>query len=176
MRFTPMKIAGAYAISLDRREDERGFFARAFCMKEFADHGLHWFYPQINMSVSDKCDTLRGLHYQEAPFAEAKLIRCVRGILWDVVLDLRPQSATFGQWQGMILDEYAREAIYVPEGCAHGFLTMDDNTEALYLVSHSYVAGAERGVRWNDPRFAIKWPDPPAVMSDKDRNWPDYAP
>src|SRR2546430_8935215 len=174
MRFVPTPLAGAVVIELDKREDERGFFARVFCEREFTDAGLDTHFVQINNSLSKDKGTLRGMHYQLGEAAEVKLVRCLRGALWDAILDLRPGSATFGQSFGAELSAENRRMIYVPRGCAHGFLTLEENTETLYLVSAFYDPGRERGVRWNDPRFAIRWPAPPLVISDKDAHQRDF--
>jgi len=176
MKFTPLALAGAHLIDLEKRGDDRGFFARFFCEKEFAQHGLITRFVQINNSLTSNKGTLRGMHYQLPPSAEVKVVRCLRGALYDVILDLRPHSATFGQWFGETLSAENRRMMYVPEGFAHGFLTLEPDTEALYLVSAPYAPEAERGIRYNDPKFAIQWPIPPAELSDKDKAWPDYDP
>jgi dTDP-4-dehydrorhamnose 3,5-epimerase len=176
MKFTPLPLAGAHLIDLEKRGDDRGFFARFFCEKEFAQHGLITRFVQINNSLTSKKGTLRGMHYQLPPSAEVKVVRCLRGALYDVILDLRPHSATFGQWFGETLSADNRRMMYVPEGFAHGFLTLEPDTEALYLVSAPYAPEAERGVRYNDPRFGIRWPITPDELSDKDKAWPDYDP
>ena len=174
MIFTQTPIPGAYLIDLEKRGDERGFFARAFCVQEFAAHGLVTHFVQVNNSLSAERGTLRGMHYQLAPRAETKLVRCIRGALFDVILDLRPGSPTFGRSFGAELTAENRRMMYVPKGFAHGFLTLADATEAFYFVDESYAPQAERGVRWNDPRFAIQWPFAPSVLSDKDRNQRDF--
>lgn len=169
-----MKLPGAYVIDLEPRGDDRGFFARAFCQKEFADAGLVTTFVQANTSASKHRGTLRGLHYQLAPMAETKMVRCLRGAIWDCALDLRPESPTYGQWDGVELTAENRKMIYVPKGFAHGFYTLTDDAEVFYLVDEFYSAELERGVRWNDPRFAIAWPGEPAVISDRDRAHPDF--
>lgn len=174
MTFTETPLRGAYVIDLEKRGDERGFFARAFCEREFADHGLATRFVQMNNSLSVKKGTLRGMHYQLAPKAETKLVRCLRGSLYDVILDLRPDSATFGRTFGAELTAENRRMLYVPKGFGHGFVTLVDDTEALYLVDEFYAPEQERGVRWNDPCFAIEWPVAPVVMSDKDRAYRDF--
>ena len=174
MIFHETPLAGAFVIELEKRGDDRGFFARAFCEREFAAHGLSTRFVQANDSLSAKRGTLRGLHYQLAPKAEAKLVRCLRGALLDVVLDLRPGSPTFGKSYGAELTADNRRMMYVPKGFAHGFLTLADDTEAFYLVDEFYGPEQERGVRWNDPAFAIAWPFEPAVVSDKDRAHRDF--
>jgi dTDP-4-dehydrorhamnose 3,5-epimerase len=176
MRFHSTPLAGAYVIELDKREDERGFFARLFCEREFAEAGLETRFVQINNSLSRDRFTLRGMHYQLGEAAEVKLVRCVNGALWDAILDLRSGSATFGQSFGAELSADNHHMMYVPRGFAHGFLTLTEDVEALYLVSAFYAPERERGVRWNDPRFAIRWPAKPRIISDKDRNQRDFNP
>jgi dTDP-4-dehydrorhamnose 3,5-epimerase len=176
MKFTPLPLGGAYLIDLEKRGDERGFFARFYCETEFAQHGLATRFVQINTSLTGKQGTLRGLHYQLPPAAEVKVVRCVRGALYDVILDLRPHSPTFGRSFGAELSAENRTMMYVPEGFAHGFVTLQPDTEAIYLVSAMYSPSAERGIRFDDPRFAIQWPVSPTELSDKDRQWPDYDP
>lgn len=176
MKFTQTPLAGAYLVDLEKRGDERGFFARFFCEKEFAAQGLETRFVQINNSLSAEAGTLRGMHYQQAPAAEVKLVRCLKGALWDAILDLRPNSSTFGQWFGAELSGENRRMMYVPRGFAHGFLTVQSDTEALYLVSAFYAPEAERGVRWNDPHFAIAWPAEPRVISEKDAGQRDFDP
>lgn len=174
MKFHPTTLQGAMLIDLERRGDERGFFARTFCEDEFAAHGLPTVFVQQNMSYSAAKGTLRGMHYQNAPHAEDKLIRCIRGAIVDIILDLRPGSATFGKWEAFELNEDNKRQLFVPKGFAHGFQAVSDHVEVSYLVSAKYAPGAEAGVRWNDPAFAIQWPLEPTEMSDKDRNWPDF--
>ncbi len=176
MQFHPTPLDGAYTIELDKRGDERGFFARFFCEKEFANAGVKNQFVQINNSLSADKGTLRGLHYQLAPKAEMKVVRCIRGSLWDVILDIRTDSKTFGQWFGRELSAENRTMMVVPEGFAHGFITLEDNTEALYLVTEFYAPECERGIRWNDPKFNIEWPIEPIAISDKDRESPDFDP
>ncbi|HTV88142.1 MAG TPA: dTDP-4-dehydrorhamnose 3,5-epimerase [Stellaceae bacterium] len=175
MRFTSTPLPGAYLIDLEPHGDERGFFARAFCRNEFAEHGLETGFVQINDSLSARRGTLRGMHYQLEPAAEVKLVRCVAGVLWDAIIDLRPQSPSFGRWFGAELSAENRRMMYVPRGFAHGFITLSDDVEAFYLVSAFYAPDRERGIRWNDPRFGIAWPIAPVVLSDKDRERPDFA-
>jgi dTDP-4-dehydrorhamnose 3,5-epimerase len=176
MIFTETPIPGAFLIDLEKRGDDRGFFARAFCEKEFAAHGLVTSFVQVNNSLTGQRGTLRGLHYQLSPRAETKLVRCIRGALHDVILDLRPGSPTFGQSFGAELSAGNRRMMYVPKGFAHGFVTLTDDAEAFYFVDEFYAPEQERGVRWNDPRFAISWPVTPSVLSDKDRAWRDFDP
>jgi dTDP-4-dehydrorhamnose 3,5-epimerase len=176
VQFRPTPVHGAYLIDLERRGDDRGFFARFFCEREFATAGLVSRFVQINNSLTGRRGTLRGMHYQLPPSAEVKVVRCLRGALFDVALDLRPDSPSFGRWFGAELTAENRSMMYVPEGCAHGFITLQDDTEALYLVSAFYGPDEERGVRFNDPRFAIAWPIEPAEVSAKDKGWPDFDP
>ena len=176
MIFTETPIPGAYLIDLEKRGDDRGFFARAFCEREFAAHRLATGFVQVNNSLSAQRGTLRGMHYQLAPKAETKLVRCIRGDLYDVILDLRPGSATFGQSFGAELTAETRRMMYVPKGFAHGFITLADDTEAFYFVDEFYAPELERGVRWDDPRFQLRWPIAPAVISDKDANQRDFDP
>jgi dTDP-4-dehydrorhamnose 3,5-epimerase len=163
-------------IDLDKREDERGFFARFFCAEEFSEHCLETSFVQINNSLSKDRGTLRGMHYQLEPAAEVKVLRVLQGSLWDVILDLRRGSATFGQWFGEELTADNRRMVYVPRGFAHGFVTLAADTEVLYLVSAPFTPELERGIRWDDARFGIGWPLEPVVISDKDRAHPDFDP
>ena len=177
MIFRETGVAGAWIIELEPRGDERGFFARAFCRREFLERGMNPEVVQCNLSLSAEVGTLRGMHFQLPPHEEAKLVRCTRGALWDVALDLRPDSASYLRWVGAELNAENRTMLYVPEGCAHGFQTLAPETEAFYQVSTSYAPEAERGVRWDDPAFRIGWPAAPArVVSEKDLSWPDYIP
>ncbi len=176
MIFTETPLKGAYVIDLEKRGDERGFFARVFCEKEFAAHGLVTRFVQVNNSLSAQKGTLRGMHYQLAPKAETKLVRCVRGALHDLILDLRLGSPTFGQSFGADLTAENRRMMYVPKGFAHGFITLEDATEALYLVDEFYGPEQERGVRFDDAKFSLRWPLAPVVVSDKDRAHRDFEP
>ena len=171
-RETPLK--GVWLVELEKRGDERGFFARQFCTEEFKAHGLDFSLVQANTSQSARRGTLRGMHFQVGSAAETKLVRCVRGSVWDCVLDLRPDSESFGAWFGAELSEENRTMMIVPKGCAHGFLTLVDDSEVLYLVDSPYSPKQERGVRWNDPRFQIDWPFSPEVLSERDSQHPDY--
>lgn len=169
-------LAGAYLIDLEKKGDERGFFARVFCTNEFEKHGLEKNFVQVNNSLSAKKGTLRGIHYQLSPKGETKLVRCIRGSLYDVIVDLREGSPTFGKWYGAELSAENRCMMYVPKGFGHAFLTLEDDTEALYMVSESYSQQHERGIRWDDARFSIAWPMKPSVLSDKDKSHPDFNP
>ena len=175
MIFNETPVSGAYVIDLEKKGDERGFFARAFCVNEFREHGLATDFVQINNSLSATEGTLRGMHYQLGEDAETKIVRCLSGALYDVVLDLREDSPTFGVSVGAELTPENRRMMYVPRGCAHGFITLAPDTEALYFVDAFYAPDAERGVRWDDPAFSIEWPREPVVLSEKDRNHPDWA-
>jgi dTDP-4-dehydrorhamnose 3,5-epimerase len=172
MRFLPQKIAGVFVVEAQPHRDERGHFTRIFCAEEFAKAGIVFSAPQINLSGNAKRHTLRGLHYQDAPFAEAKFVRAVRGRAFDVVVDLRKGSATENSWIGIELDSRAMNGVFVPEGCAHGFLTLEDDTEILYQMGRPYAEGHAQGVRWDDPAFAIAWPARPAVISPRDAGYP----
>ena len=176
MQFAPTPLKDAYLIDLDLLGDERGFFARLFCADEFAKHGLNPNFIQANNSLSKQKGTLRGLHYQLHPKAETKLVRCIKGSLYDVIVDLRQDSQTFGESFGAVLSAENRSMMYVPKGFAHGFLTLEDNTEVLYMVSEPYSKELERGIRWNDPCFNIEWPSVPLVISERDKSHPDFDP
>lgn len=174
MRFVETGLAGACLVELEKREDERGFFARQYCEREFAAHGLPSRFVQVNNSFSARKHTLRGLHYQRPPHGETKLVRCVRGSLLDVIIDLREDAETYMRHHAVTLSAANRTMLCVPQGFAHGCLTLEDDTEAYYFVDSFYAPGAEGGVRWNDPAFGIDWPAKPAVISAKDASWPDY--
>jgi dTDP-4-dehydrorhamnose 3,5-epimerase len=176
MIFNETPLAGVYLIDIEKLGDERGFFARAFCEREFAERGLVTRIVVANNSLSARKGTLRGMHYQLAPKAETKFVRCIRGALQDVVLDLRRDSSTFGQSFGAELTAENRRMMVVPKGFAHGFITLTDDTEAYYLVDEFYAPERERGIRWNDPKFAIQWPLEPVVISEKDQNYRDFDP
>lgn len=176
MIFEELELPGAHRIGLEPHGDERGFFARAFCAEEFASHGLENDVVQANVSVNRRRGTLRGLHFQLPPAAEVKMVRCVRGAIHDVILDLRPESPTFGDWLGVELDGEEREMLYVPRGFAHGFQTLTDDAEVFYMVTAPYTPEREGGVRHDDPRFAIDWPLEVTEISEKDRSWNDYTP
>ena len=176
MRFVETPLSGAFVIDLEKREDERGFFARVFCRDEFEGHDLPQTIVQINNSLAVEKGTLRGMHYQLSPHAETKLVRCIRGALYDVIVDLRQESETFGKHFGIELTSENRTMLCVPKGFAHGFITLQEHTEAFYLTDEFYSPTHERGIRWNDPGFGIEWPLEPAVISDKDRNHADFDP
>lgn len=173
MKFHKTPVEGARLIELEKRGDDRGFFARYFCENEFAAEGLETRFVQINNSLSSQKGTLRGLHYQLPPSAEVKVVRCVRGALWDVIVDLRPDSPTFKKWFAAELNAENRLMMYVPRGFAHAILTLTDDVEAIYLDSAFYGPKEERGVRWNDPAIGIDWPIVPVEISEKDNAWPD---
>ncbi|MGB9736934.1 MAG: dTDP-4-dehydrorhamnose 3,5-epimerase [Chloroflexus aggregans] len=172
MRFIPTELKDAHIIELEPREDNRGFFARVWSKDEFAEHGLVDRVVQMNLSYNRLAGTLRGMHFQHAPYAETKLVRCIRGAIYDVIIDLRPDSPTYKRWIGVTLTAANRLALYVPEGFAHGFQTLEDDTEVFYQVSQYYTPSAEGGVRFDDPAFSIKWPLPVTEMSEKDKRWP----
>jgi dTDP-4-dehydrorhamnose 3,5-epimerase len=176
MIFTEGSLQGPYIIDLEKHRDHRGFFARAFCRREFAEHGLARDMVQTNVSFSATRGTLRGMHYQRPPHEEAKLIRCTRGALYDVIVDVRPESDTYGEWMGVELSADTHRMFYVPEGFAHGFLTLADDTEVVYQVSAFYAPGAEQGLRYDDPALGIEWPASVEVISEKDRSWPSFEP
>jgi len=173
--FIKTKLTGVFIIEPEKSEDARGFFARAWCEREFARYGPSPRWVQCNISFNKKRGTLRGLHYQAAPCEEAKLIRCTRGEIYDVIVDLRRDSETFMQWLAVELTAENHKMVFIPTGCAHGFLTLDDNTEAFYQMAEFYAPEYARGVRWNDPAFGIQWPVEVRVISERDRNYPDFA-
>jgi dTDP-4-dehydrorhamnose 3,5-epimerase len=176
MQFNKTPLKGAYTIELEKRGDDRGFFARLFCEKEFGAIGLETHFVQINNSSSAKQGTLRGMHFQVPPAGEVKVVRCIKGSLFDVIVDLRPDSPTFKQWFGSELSAENRRMMYVPRGFAHGFITLTNDTEAFYLVSEFYALEQERGLRFNDPAIGIEWPIAPTEVSEKDKKWPDLDP
>ncbi|RTQ48968.1 dTDP-4-dehydrorhamnose 3,5-epimerase [Hymenobacter gummosus] len=173
MIFTETELAGAFIIDVDRMSDERGFFARSWCEDDFAAHGILTPPVQANLSSNPKRGTLRGMHYQLEPFGETKLVRCTRGAIYDVIVDVREESPTYGQWLGVELTADSFRMLYVPARFAHGFVTLQDNTDVCYQVSAKYAPGYERGIRWNDPAIGIEWPITPTLISDKDRKHPD---
>jgi dTDP-4-dehydrorhamnose 3,5-epimerase len=172
MRFTQIEIAGAKVIDPTPHEDDRGRFFRAWCTQEFAEQGINFAPVQANMGFSTRKGTVRGMHYQVAPALEAKLVRCTRGAMFDVVLDVRPDSKTYGKWYGVELAADNGRMLFLPEGCAHGYQTLEDRTEMYYMASHIYTPSSARGVRFDDPAFQIKWPLAVSVISEQDRNWP----
>jgi len=174
MRFYETQLSGLFEIHLEPKSDERGFFARSWCEKEFEKHGLNSRILQCNVSFNMRKGTLRGMHFQDEPHAEAKLIRCTRGAIYDVAIDLRCDSKTSKQWVGIELTAENRKMLYIPEGFAHGFLTLEDHTEIFYQMSEFYYPELARGVRWNDPTFNIRWPEEVAVISERDRTYPDF--
>ncbi len=177
MKFTPTKLAGVFVIEMERHHDERGWFARTWCAEEFQAHGLEPALFQCSSSFNVHRGTLRGMHFQSAPHEEAKVVRCTRGKAFDVALDLRVGSPTWGQWTAAELTPENGRSLYIPKGCAHGFQTLEDNTEIFYSIAHAYHPAAGRGVRWNDPRFAIDWPLPDSpILSPRDAGYPDYTP
>lgn len=172
MIFVPAPLAGAYVVDLKRLEDDRGFFARSFCRQEFVDNGLNPNVVQCNVSYNRQRGTLRGMHFQDAHHAEVKLIRCTQGVVWDVIIDLRDSSPTYKKWYGVELSGGSRRALYVPKGFAHGFQTLTEDAEVLYMMSEFYSPGSSRGVRWDDPAFAIDWPLANPTLSERDRAYP----
>ncbi len=174
MIFTPAKVQGAFRIELERRTDHRGYFARAWCQQEFAAHGLAPCIAQINVSHTMRQGALRGLHFQVPPFEEAKVVSCTRGAIYDVVVDLRPDSPTYLAWDAMELTAENRGMFYIPTGCAHGFQTLTADAEVLYFMSELYAPALGRGVRYDDPAFNIEWPLPVSELSEADRTWPAF--
>ncbi|KHL54350.1 dTDP-4-dehydrorhamnose 3,5-epimerase [Xanthomonas cannabis] len=174
MIFHPTPLAGAFVIAPEPRGDARGWFARVFCSDEMAQAGLASAFVQVNNSFNAEAGTLRGMHYQLPPAAEVKIVRCISGALWDAIVDLRPDSPTYLQWYGTELSADNRLALYVPRGFAHGFITLQPQTEALYFASAMYAPQAERGLRWDDARIGVRWPRVPQCVSDKDTGWPDF--
>lgn len=174
MIFSKTKLKGAFIIELEKLEDERGFFARSFCTREFEMHELNPRVVQCNLSFNKKKGTLRGLHFQKKPYEEAKLVRCTLGAIFDVIVDLRSSSETFKQWVSVELTAHNGKMLYVPEGFAHGFQTLEDNTEIFYQMSEFYNPQYASGVRWNDPIFNIQWPEGERLISEKDRQLPDF--
>jgi dTDP-4-dehydrorhamnose 3,5-epimerase len=174
MIFQEAALGGVFEISLERNFDKRGFFARSWCRQEFEQYGLNSHLVQCSISFNSKKGTLRGMHYQVGGYEEAKLVRCTKGSIYDVAIDMRPHSTTFKQWTGTELTATNHRALYIPEGCAHGFLTLEDETEVFYQISESYHPESARGVRWNDPAFRIVWPVAVEVISDRDQIYPDF--
>ena len=176
MIFTEIKLKGAFIIQPEKLEDERGFFARTWCKRELEAHGANPNLVQCNISFNKKRGTLRGMHYQVAPHEEAKLVRCTMGGIYDVIIDLRPDSQTCKQWISVELTAENRKMIYIPEGFAHGSITIEDDTEVFYQMSEFYTPECAKGVRWNDPAFGITWPIDIAILSERDRQYPDFLP
>ena len=176
MKIVPTELPEAKLVELERIEDERGFFARSFCARDFQAEGLDPCVAQCNVSYNRRRGTLRGMHFQRAPYAEAKLVRCTRGGIYDVIVDLRPDSPSFRRWLAVELTDENRRALYVPPGFAHGFQTLADDCEVFYQMSEFYVPDAATGVRWNDPAFAIAWPIANPILSPRDAAYPDFVP
>lgn len=175
MIFTETALEGAFIVDPQLLEDARGFFARTWCQREFALRGLNPRLVQCSISYSARSGTLRGLHYQIKPFEEAKLVRCIAGAIYDVIIDLRPGSSSYMQWLAVELTAGSRRMIYVPEGCAHGFQTLRNDTEVLYQMSEFHEPGCARGIRWDDPAFGVDWPAADRIISEQDRGYPDFA-
>jgi dTDP-4-dehydrorhamnose 3,5-epimerase len=175
MKFTQTILEGAYIIEAEKMMDDRGFFARSWCQRELAAHGLASRIAQASISFNKSKGTLRGLHYQSAPHEEAKFVRCTRGAIYDVIIDLRAHSPTFKAWVGVELTADSYHILYVPKGFAHGCQTLEDNTEIQYEISEFYTPAAVRGVRYDDPAFGISWPLPVSAITDKDMSWPNFA-
>lgn len=176
MKFTETKLQGAFVLGLEQRTDNRGFFSRTFCQQEFAAHGLNPNVAQCNLSFNEKAGTIRGLHYQTPPATEAKLFRCIKGAIFDVIVDMRPESPTYLQHFGIELSADNHLALYVPEMFAHGYQALKDGTKVLYQVSEFYTPGVEKGLRFDDPALAIEWPMAATVISEKDQTWPLLTP
>ena len=174
MKFTETKLKGAYVIEVEPIEDERGFFARSWCQKEFAELGLTYNLVQCNISFNRKSGTLRGMHYQAKPYQEAKLVRCTSGAIYDVIIDICPESPTFKQWVAVYLTHDNHKILYIPEGMAHGFQTLVDDTEVFYQMSEFYEPESARGIRWNDTAFAIQWMSNNPIISDRDRGYENF--
>jgi len=174
--FTPTPLAGAWIVDIERREDARGFFARTWCRREFEAQGLDAGLVQCSMSRNLRRGTLRGMHWQAAPHGEVKLVRCSRGAIWDVIIDLRAGSPTHARHFAAELTAENGRALYIPAGFAHGFVTLADDTDVVYQMSEFYEPGSGRGVRWNDPAFGIRWPIADPILHERDAGWPDYAP
>lgn len=174
MIFHGLEIPGAYLLEPERKEDKRGFFARTYCRRELEERGLDPTVVQCNISVNKERGTVRGMHWQAEPYPEVRLVRCTRGAVHDVILDLRPESPTFKEHYAVELDDENRLSLYIPAGCAHGFQTLTDGAEVFYQMSEFYYPELARGVRWNDPAFKITWPLEVSVISDKDLSFPDF--
>jgi len=174
MIFIETKLKGAFVIEPEKLRDERGFFARTWCKREFEAHGLNSNLVQCNISFNIKRGTIRGMHFQAKPFEEAKLVRCTKGAIWDVIIDLQADSSTFKEWFAVELTAENHKMLYIPESFAHGFQTLENTTEVFYQMSEYYSPECSRGVRWNDPVFSIEWPEVEIIISDKDRQHPDF--
>lgn len=174
MIFTEIPLKGAYLVQPELLIDERGFFARSWCAREFGAHGLDTRIVQCNISYNEHHGTLRGMHYQAKPYAEDKLVRCTRGAIYDVIIDLRIESESFGKHFGITLSAENKSMLQIPKGFVHGFLTLEDNTEVFYQISEYYTPEWARGIRWNDPSFGIEWPEEVRIISDRDRSYPDF--
>jgi dTDP-4-dehydrorhamnose 3,5-epimerase len=175
VKFEETPLSGVYVITPDKFPDERGFFARTFCEADFEKHGIAFHTIQCNASFNRSRGTLRGMHYQLAPYGEVKLVRCTAGKVYDVVVDLRPESSTYCQWYGLELSSEEHNALLIPEGLAHGYLSLTENTEVFYQMASYYAPDSARGVRWDDPAFGIDWPFTPVVMAERDAQWTDYS-
>ena len=176
MIFTETNVKGCFMIEPDRFDDDRGYFSKIWDFKELAQRGLSTEFAQFNLAYNYKAGTLRGMHYQTAPHEEVKLVRCTRGAVYDVIIDLRAVSPTYMQWSGVELNEDNCRTYYVPKGCAHGYITLSDKAEVTYNVSAGYAPTAAAGVRWNDPVFGVKWPSQPSVINPRDNTYPDFKP
>jgi dTDP-4-dehydrorhamnose 3,5-epimerase len=174
MMFHETSLAGVFEIHVEPKQDERGFFARTWCQQEFDAQGFTSKLVQCSISINTRLGTLRGLHYQAAPHGETKVVRCTKGAIYDVILDLRPGSRTYRRWTSLLLTSEKCNSVYIPEGCAHGFLTLEDETEVFYQMSEFFNAESARGIRWNDPAFRIAWPGRVEIISDRDRTCPDF--
>ena len=175
MLFQPTNLKDAWLVLLEPAHDNRGFFARTFCVDEFAAHGLETSYPQHSISMSSRRGTVRGMHYQREPHSEVKLVRCLKGAIWDVIIDIRKDSSTYRRWQAFELSGSNNRQIYIPKGFAHGFQTLSDEVEVSYLISEPYVPESASGIRHDDPTFHIAWPLPVIAISERDLRWPNFA-
>ena len=176
MIFTSTSCEGVLLVELDAHTDERGFFARSYCSQEFADHGIDDRFVQSNVSFTRRSGTLRGMHYEMEESGESKLVRCTAGAVWDVVVDVRPSSRTCGRWVGYELSRQNGRALYIPPGCAHGFLTLEDDVDMSYQMGAPYRPDTGHGFRWDDPAFGIEWPSQPLFLSERDASYPDHVP
>jgi dTDP-4-dehydrorhamnose 3,5-epimerase len=174
MLFEAINLEGAWLVHPEPMQDSRGYFVRTFCINEFNEHGLETHFPQHSVSSSLRKGTVRGMHFQRAPHGEVKLVRCLSGAIWDVIIDIRPESPTFRQWRGFELSGENGLQLYIPKGFSHGFQTLQDDTRVNYLISEFHLPGAADGMRYNEPAFDVKWPLPVTTIADKDLNWPDF--